>query len=115
MGNHEHEPVWHRHQLALGDDVGLALRVVRADKLVAQPDLAAEIGSPRLLGEKRIGSGFDQAAVDAVGDKHTTEARAGLEQNVLDGSAGLAFFFYRVRGRKAGDSAADDGNSFHCN
>ena len=112
-GHHEHEPVGHHHQLAPGYDVGLALRVVRADELIAQPDLAAEVGSPGLLGEKRIGSGFDQAAVDAVGDEHSTQARAGLEQNVLDGRAGLALFFERVRGREAGDSAADDGDAFH--
>ena len=113
-GHHEHEPIGHLHQLALGNDVGLALGVVRADELVAQPDLAAEVGSPGLLGEKRIGAGFDQAAIDAIGDEHSAQAWAGLEQNVLDGRAGLALFFDRVRGREAGDSAADDGNAFHC-
>ena len=114
-GHHEHEPVGHHHQLAPDYDVGLALGVVRADELIAQPDLAAEIGGPGLLGEKRIGSGFDQAAVDAVGDQDTAQARAGLEQNVFDGRARPAFFFDRVRGREAGDSAADDGNAFHGN
>ena len=97
-GHHEHEPIGHLHQLALGYDVSLALRVVRADKLVAQPDLAAEIRSPGLLSEKRIGSSFDQASLDAIGDEHSAQAWAGLEQNVLDGRAGLALFFDRVRG-----------------
>ena len=78
-GHHEHEAIGHHHQLAPGYDVGLALRVVRADELIAQPNLAAEVGSPGLLGEKRIGARFNQAAVDAVGDEHATQARAGLE------------------------------------
>jgi len=98
-GHHEHEPIGHLHQLAFGYDVGLALRVVRSDELVAQPDLAAEVGSPRLFGEKRIGSGFNQATVDALGGEHSTQSWAGLEQNVLHGCAGLALFFDRVRGR----------------
>ena len=78
-GHHEHEPVRHHTQLSLGHDVGLALRVVGADELVAQSKLAAEVGSPGFLGEKRIGPSFDQAVIDAVGDEHTTQARAGLE------------------------------------
>src|ERR1019366_3110274 len=112
-GHHEHEPIGHPHQLAPGYDVGLALRIVRADELIAQLTIAGEVGSPRLFSEKRIRPSFNQAAVDAVGDEYTTEARTRLEQNVLDVCARLALLFDRKRGREAGDSAADDGYAFH--
>src|SRR6202023_395388 len=86
-GHHEHKPIRHLHQLALGYDVSLALRVVRADKFVAQPDFAAEICSPVRLSEKRIGCSFDHASLDSSGDEHSAQSWAGLEQNVLDGRA----------------------------
>ena len=113
-GHHEHQAVGHDDEFALDDDVSFAVSVVGADELVAQSDFAAEVGGPGFFGEKRIGAGFDQAAVGAVGDHDSAEARAGFEQDIFDRSrAGLALFFERERGREAGDSAADDGNTFH--
>jgi len=73
------------------------------------------VGGPGLFGEEGIGSGLDQAPIGAVGDHDSAEARGGFEQNILDLRPGLAFFFERERGRKAGDSAADDGNTWHKN
>ena len=67
-GHHEHQAVRHDDQPAMYHNVGLALRVVGADELIAHAELFAERSRPGFFGEERIGAGFDQAAFDAIGD-----------------------------------------------
>src|ERR1035441_3174962 len=45
------------------------------------------------------GPALNQAASDAIRNEHASQARAGFEQNILDGRPGLALFFDGVRGR----------------
>ena len=52
--------------------------------MIAQSDFAAEVGGPGFFGEEGIGAGFDQAAIGAVGDHDSAEARGGFEQDVFD-------------------------------
>ncbi len=94
-------------------DIGFALGVVGADELIAESDFAAEVGGPGFFGEEGIRSGFDEAAIHMVGDENAAKAGRGFVEDILHGRPGLAFFFERERGREAGDSAADDGNTWH--
>jgi hypothetical protein len=119
--HHEHQAVGHDDEFVAAvlvkHDVGFAVGVVGADELIAESDFAAEVGGPGFFCEEGIGAGFDQAAIDAIGDKDSAEARGGFEQDIFDLCVGLgsgfAFFFKRERGREAGDSAADDGDTWH--
>ena len=50
--DHEHQAVRKRHQLAVDEDVGFSVGIIRADQLVAEAEFAAKIGCPRLFTEK---------------------------------------------------------------
>ena len=80
---HEHQPVGHDHQPAVHHDVGLALRVVGADELIGDAEFLAECQRPGLFGEEGIGTGLDQAAVDAIGIHGAAQPLAALEQRVF--------------------------------
>ena len=108
-GDHEHQAVGHFDQLALHQNVSLAVGVVGADELIAQADLLAEFDGPGLFGEERVGAGFEDAAVDLVSDEDAAKTRTRFVEDVLDLNASPAFFFERVRRRETGDAAADDG------
>ena len=81
------------------------------DWLIAAGELTANHANIRFAG---IPSSSEVLGIfeHAIGDDHAPQSRAGLEQGVLHGHASQAPFLERVRGRKAGDSAADDGNTF---
>ena len=61
--HHEHQPVGHGYESVLVRNVGFALAIVRADQLIAQSELAAEIGGPGFFGQEGIGAGFDPAVI----------------------------------------------------
>ena len=86
-GHHEHQAVGHDDETVADDDVGFAVGVIGADELIAEADFAAEVGGPGFFGEKGIGAGFDEAAIDVIGDEDAAEARGGFEQNVFDADA----------------------------
>ena len=74
-GDHEHQAVGHFDEAAFGQNVGLAVGVIRTDELVAEAKRAAEIGGPGLFGDEGIGAGFDDASVDVFGAEDTAETR----------------------------------------
>ena len=94
-------------------NVGLALRVVGADELVGDAQLFAERRGPGFFGEEGIGTGLDQAALDAIGVHGAAEALAALEERVLELRAGGARLFQMEGGAQPGDAAADNGNPLH--
>ena len=74
-------------QSAVHQNVGFAIGVVGADELITQADFAAKVARPGLFREKRIGTGFDQAAVHAFGDQHSAETRTGFEHTRIRATA----------------------------
>ena len=111
--DHEHQAVGHLDQAAAGQDVGLAVGVVRADELVAEAQRAAEIGGPGLFGDEGIGPGLDHASVDVFGAENAAEPRRRFVESVFDVGAGAALFFEREGGGESGDASADDGDAIH--
>ena len=112
-GNHEHQPVGHLDEAAMGQDVGLAIGIIRSDQLIAQTERTAEIGSPRLFRNEGIGTGFDKAAVDKLGSKNSAQARRGFVQNIFEFCARLSLFFEREGCRQSGDTSTDNGDALH--
>ena len=86
-GDHHHQPVGHGDKAATFENVGDAEMVVRADDLVAEAHLVDEFEGGRLGGEERIGTGFDDAAVDVVGADDSAEGGVLFNQH-----SGLARF-----------------------
>jgi hypothetical protein len=98
----EHQPIGHFDEAAAGEDVGLALGIVRADELIADAESAGEISGPWLLRDEGIGAGFDDTSVDIFGAENAAEARGGFVEDVVDGSARVVpMFFEREGGREA--------------
>src|SRR6266566_8430069 len=111
--HHEHQAVRYRDQTAFQQNVCLALSIIRADQLVAEPEFAAKISGPRLLCEERIRTSLDYASIDVLGGDYTAEARAGFVKNILQRHSRSAALLERERSGEPGNTAADDGNAFH--
>ncbi len=67
-------------QLAVVDDVGATIGIAGAHQARGKADALAELQRPRFLGDERIGAGFDDEAVDALGGDRPAETRRGLQQ-----------------------------------
>jgi len=80
---------------------------------LAQADLPAEIRGPRLLGEKGIRPGLDEASVDTFADQHPAEPRRTFEQHIVHRDAGAALLFESKGRRETGYPAADNGDALH--
>src|SRR6266550_2470087 len=111
--HHEHQAVRYRDQTAFQQNVCLALSIIRADQLVAEPEFAAKIRSPRLLREERVRTGFDYASINELGRDHSPQVRAGFVKNIFQGHSRAATLLERERSGEPGNTAADDGNAFH--
>ena len=66
-GHHKHQPVRHRDQPVMYHNVGLALSIIGADKLIGDAEFLAEGQRPGFFCEEGIGTGFDQAAFNVIG------------------------------------------------
>ncbi len=102
-GDHHHQSLGHRNQLALFDDVSDAGMVVRADHLIGQAKFADQIHRPRLGGHESVGAFFEHAALLHRSLDHSAHARPALQQRGTN-----ARFREVVSGGKTGDSAADN-------
>ena len=66
------------------------------------------------FGEKRIGTGFNEAIIDAISDHHPAKAGSALKERVFDWQ--ILFLAYALQGECGGepaDTASDDGDSTH--
>ncbi len=82
--NQEHETVGHLDETASGQNVSLAIGIVRADQLITQAERAAEIGGPRLFADKGIWACLYDATGNVVGAEHASQARRSFIQRVFD-------------------------------
>jgi hypothetical protein len=80
--------------------------------LISETEGAAEVGGPGFFGDEGVGSGLDNAILDALGAENAAELGRGFEESVID-CAGAAGVFESEGGGESGDAAADDGNANH--
>ncbi len=108
-GGHQHEPLRHRHEPPLPDHERAAVLRIGPDQLVGQPELAAEVDPPRLVGDERVGAPLQGEAVVAIGPDRAPDAVAGLEDDHLDRTAeALGARGDPVGRRQPREAAADD-------
>src|ERR1700733_6656230 len=110
--DHEHEPVGDGNKAAAYQNIGFAIGVIGAGELIAETECAAKVGGPWLFDDERVGTGFDDAALDVFSAKNSAEARRGFVKNEFSG-AGAAMFFERECGGESGDATADDRDANH--
>ena len=103
-GDHHLEALGKRHEAAVAEDVGAALRVVGTSQVVTEPDFADELLGPGLGGEPAFRAGFEDAVLHGDGADGATGGR------VEDGGIHPGFAEV-VRARKAGDATANDADS----
>ena len=89
------------------------MRIIGADELVREANLAAEVDCPGLLRKKRIGTSLDEASIHPLGEQNAAETRAAFEQRVLQRNAGGAFLFESKGSGESRNAATDYGNAFH--
>ena len=116
LGRHDQQhAVGHRGRLAPVQHVDLAHVVVGAQQPIFQPQLAGELHPPRLLGDERIGPGFD----DEADRRPSSPARSGCGRpsaapppapcsGAPTRRSGLLLKI--VRRAQPGDATADDGD-----
>lgn len=97
--------------MAASEDISFSVGVVGADQLVAEAEIAAQIGGPGLFGDEGVRTGFDDASVNVIGAENPAKPQARLEENVVDIRGGAAAFFEGEGGGQAGDSSADNSDA----
>src|SRR5579859_57971 len=112
-GNDELQPFRQRNELAMQQYKRLAPGIVRADELVFEAELAAEVKGPGFFGEKRIGAGFNDATADLFAADDAAQTRALLKELPCKRGSTAAGLFEVVGRAQAGDAAADDADSLH--
>ncbi len=78
-GDHHAHAVGHGAQLAVDEDVGLAGRILRGEKLVGEAEFDGEFAGPGFFGHPAVGAAlYDEAAL-AYGFDDAAEAGGGFE------------------------------------
>jgi hypothetical protein len=104
---HQQEPLGQRVQAAVVHDVGAPVVLARADEPVRDPDALAERQAPRLVGDHGVGAALNDEPAAALRPDAAAESVGRLQQDDVEGGAGLRLLDEPVRGRESGDSTAD--------
>src|SRR5678815_1463289 len=83
-GNHHHETIRHRRELAVTQDVGNAPRVVGTDHVGFESDLANQLEGSGLSGEVAVRTGLDEAALHLFGADDPAQPGLPLDQRGSD-------------------------------
>ena len=81
--------------------------------MIAQSELAAQVGGPGFFRNKRVGTRFNQASVNLFRAQDATQTRRSLVKNILEIGTGPPKFLKSESSGEAGDASAEDGDAFH--
>ncbi len=108
----ELEAVRHGMETPSEPDEDFSEAIVGAHQPTLQADPPAQRERPRLLGEKRVGAGFDEESTGALGLDRAAQTIAGLDERQVERRPALACDLDgAVSGSQPGDAAADDDES----
>src|SRR5215510_4755870 len=111
--HHELQALRNCDKSPFDQNVGLALKVIRANDLAAQSELAAKLGGFRLDAQEGIWPAFEYIPFTIFGADHAAQPVRFFKERPLQLSSLTSSFFQVIGCAEPCDSAADNGNPHH--